>query len=178
MKKLESLRRKIWIQIERIGDHIWTYLAGIPQLRYSEITPTLYLGGQYKLHALKQFKERGITGIVNMRMRSKHTDISNLPWVSILQLPTIDGDAPTLQNLQKGVQFIHAHIQKGGKVYVHCRHGEGRGPTMAIAFLISTGMTLNDAYEVVRDVRTFAHPNKRQMNRLRSFEKMITSTAR
>ncbi len=166
-----SILKKVYIQWERLYDHVWTYVTGVPQLRYSRITPNLFLGGQYKLRAINELKDRGITAIVNMRTRTIHNKVSKYPWVTFLHLPTRDGYAPSIEHLKQGATFMQKQIDKGGKVYVHCRHGEGRGPTMAIAFLISTGMTLQDAYDVVRDTRTFAYPNKRQMERLKEFEK-------
>ncbi|MBA3551153.1 dual specificity protein phosphatase family protein, partial [Patescibacteria group bacterium] len=58
----------------------------------------------------------------------------------------------------------------GGKVYIHCRFGEGRGPTMAIAYLISTGLTLEHAIELVKKVRIFIRPTVVQIEQLKKFE--------
>jgi len=158
------------IEIERTFDHTYRRVTGLPQVRRSLITPNLYLGGQYNLEAFERLRHRGVTGIVNMRIHSIHKDISNLKDIRILNLPTPDLNAPTQADLKRGASFIKDEIQKGGKVYIHCRHGEGRGPTMAIAYLISSGLTYKDAFALVKKVRVFIRTTKVQMDALLEFE--------
>jgi dual specificity MAP kinase phosphatase len=121
---------------------------------------------------LETFEEWGVTAIVNMRTHSIHKDFKTVP-LKILHLPTPDYYAPTQKQLEKGVKFIQNEVDEGGKVYIHCRQGEGRGPTMAIAYLISTGLTLEHAIQLVKKVRTFIHPTKDQLKALRNFEKIF-----
>jgi protein-tyrosine phosphatase len=92
--------------------------------------------------------------------------------MKVLHLPTPDQQPPKLSDLAKGAKFIAEEIQEGGKVYVHCAHGEGRGPSMVIAYLISTGMTYEDGYEQVRKVRRFIRPTSTQIQQLKEFEKL------
>lgn len=172
-RKLISVIKFFSIQFERLLDHAYRHCYGLPTMKYSQITPTLYIGGQYNLKAIETLKARGITGVVNMRMRSIHSETDkNLSWLSILNLPTPDLTAPRMEDLQKGVKFIRKQIDAGGKVYVHCRAGEGRGPTMGLAFLIAEGMTLDDALKLVKQARTFAKPTPPQMKQLTLFEKL------
>lgn len=174
IRKLISTIKFFYIQIERGFDHLHRRYYGLPTMKYSQITPTLYVGGQYTLRAVKTLKKRGVTGVVNMRMRSIHKETdTNLSWLSILNLPTPDLTAPRIEDLQKGVKFIRKQIDAGGKVYVHCRAGEGRGPTMGLAFLISEGMTLEDALKLVQKTRTFARPTTPQMKQLKVFEDLM-----
>ncbi|MBA3283871.1 MAG: dual specificity protein phosphatase family protein, partial [Nitrosopumilus sp.] len=140
----------------------------LPTRKRSAITPELYLGGQYKLNSLNHLKKLGVTGIVNMRTRSIHTIAPE--GIKVLHLPTPDHHAPTLGDLSKGVVFIKHEVEAGGKVYIHCRFGEGRGPTMAIAYLISTGLTLEHAIELVKKVRIFIRPTVVQIEQLKKFE--------
>ncbi len=163
-----SFFRKIAIQIQRMGDHLWRKLFGLPQVRRSMITPQLYLGGQYGFRGIEQMKTNGITAIVSMRETSPEAE--QLTEFKVLHLPTKDRSAPKLVDLQKGAEFISEEIKKGGKVYVHCRYGEGRGASMAIAYLIFSGMTYSDAYELVLNVRTFIKPTPAQVARLKEFE--------
>ncbi len=173
LQKLKSPLILIIITIERVTDHLYRYITGLPQAKKSMITPFLYLGGQYSPQAFERLKLLGITGIVNMREISVHKDISGLKGIKILNLPTKDQTAPTQEALRKGVEFITKEILSGGKVYVHCRFGEGRGPTMIIAYLISTGLTFEDAESLVRKVRTFIKPTPSQIAALREFENSL-----
>lgn len=162
------------IQLQRFIDHSYRSLTGLPTLKRSSITPELYLGGQYNINSLNRLKKLGVTSIVNMRTRSIHTIAPE--GVKILHLPTPDMHAPTLEDLQKGVAFIQQEIDNGGKVYIHCQFGEGRGPTMAIAYLISTGLTLEDALAQVKKVRIFIDPTRPQIEQLKKFEQATQHT--
>jgi protein-tyrosine phosphatase len=84
-------------------------------------------------------------------------------------LPTIDDTAPTEEQLNTGVAFIHKVIANGGKVYIHCSAGVGRAPTMAAAYLIYTGYSLEEALLLIRKVRPFIYIMPPQMDRLRSY---------
>lgn len=169
MKKIISLWRYCVITFQRGFDHAWRKVFGLPQRRRSLITPSLYVGGQYRSYAVDDLQRLGITGVVNMRMHSIHKDIKGLK-LRICNLPTPDYCPPTQENLTKGVAFIQKEIDAGGKVYIHCRLGEGRGPTMAIAYLISTGLVYDDAYALVKKVRPFINPTEEQIEAVKKFE--------
>lgn len=172
LKQLQSLFLYFLVQIDRVVDHSWRYLTGLPLAKRSAITPDIFLGGQYGLQSISKLKLLGVTAIVNMRERSIHKDLKTLD-VKVLNLPTQDKTAPTLEQLKQGSKFIAEEIKNGGKVYIHCWWGEERGPTMAIAYLISTGMTFDDAFKLVKKVRTFINPVPNQITRLKEFEKVI-----
>lgn len=172
MKELYSLWVSGVIQLQRLIDHIWRHATGFPALSRSMITPNLYLGGQYYLRSITLLKRLGVTGIISMRMREvPHQEV--LRDFHLLHLPTPDRNAPTLEQLQEGVVFIEKEIKNSGKVYIHCRAGEGRGPTMALAYLIYSGMTYDDAYALVKKIRTFINPTPAQIERLQEFEKIV-----
>lgn len=169
IRQLKSTVTLFHINLQRISDHLWRTLSGLPMAKRSLITPNIYLGGQYSPFAVTRFKELGITGIVNLRIHSIH-NLAEAKKLNVLHLPTPDGYAPTQKQLEKGVQFIAQEIKNGGKVYIHCKYGEGRGPTMALAYLLYTGLTLEDAVAYVKKVRTFINPTPPQLAALRKFE--------
>jgi len=55
-------------------------------------------------------------------------------------------------------------------VYIHCRQGLGRGPSMAIAYLLKMGATYDDALATVKRVRSFINPRPVQVQRLKELE--------
>jgi protein-tyrosine phosphatase len=172
LKQIQSFFLYLIVQIDRVIDHSWRYLTGLPLARRSVITPDIFLGGQYGLQSVSKLKLLGVTAVVNMRERSIHKDLKELE-VKVLNLPTKDKTAPTIENLKKGSKFIEQEIKKGGKVYIHCWWGEERGPTMAIAYLIWTGLTFDDAFKLVKKTRTFINPVPAQIARLKEFEKEV-----
>lgn len=169
MSKIKSVFTLIVIFWQKIWDNIYRFFNGVPTLRRSQITANLFLGSQYTLVGLQKLKALGVTAIVNMRENPVFSE-SQYEGFHYLHLPTIDNTPPPLEVLIKGAEFVTREIQSGGKVYVHCRQGLGRGPTMAIAYLISTGLTFNDAFVLVKSVRTFINPRRTQIERLKELE--------
>jgi len=164
--------KSAWISSQRYSDHTYRQIVGVPQRRQSEITPTLFLGGQCSERGYQILRKRGITGIVSLRMRVRE-NLAELGVAHFLHLPTLDHHAPTLAQLQKGVKFIDQVIENGGKVYIHCAFGEGRGPTMATAYLMSQKLTLVAALGQVKAVRSFIRLSNVQLARLSEYEKLL-----
>jgi diacylglycerol kinase (ATP) len=162
---------RLWIRIKTIPlrhyDHWKRRLLGSPILATSQIYPNLYVGGQYRSAAAATLKQWGVTGVVNMRQLSRPV---TTPGLEVLNLPTPDHQAPTIEALRQGVAFIDRHIASGGGAYVHCRLGEGRGPTMAAAYLVSQGMRARDALAHLERYRPLVRPNSRQIRQLARFE--------
>jgi dual specificity MAP kinase phosphatase len=169
LNKLRSLITLLVIFWQKIWDNVYRLFAGVPTLKRSQITANLFLGSQYTLIGLQKLKELGITAIVNMREHPVFKE-SQYEGFHYLHLPTVDNTPPPLDTLVRGADFVAKEIKAGGKVYIHCRQGLGRGPTMTIAYLISTGLTFEDAFALVKKVRTFINPRPGQIARLKELE--------
>ena len=149
---------------------LWTRLfmwtVGREVWRYSQITPQLYVGGQIRAGGWRWLVAHGVTANVNLR--ENHDDsVHGVPHDAYLWLPTRDDHAPTPEQLRSGVAFISRVIEEGGRVYVHCASGVGRAPTMAAAYLISTGMTCEQAIAAIKHVRPFIKPTQPQLEALK-----------
>jgi predicted protein tyrosine phosphatase len=151
------------------ADHTVRYVTGANILCLSQITPQLHVGGQYRQRGLGRMQERGITAVVNMRSEFDNRDAGIAPE-HYLFLPTEDDHAPSLEDLHRGSEFIAEEVDRGGVVYVHCGSGIGRAATMAAAYLISTGMTADEAWETIRASRPFIKPTEVQVEQIRRFE--------
>jgi dual specificity MAP kinase phosphatase len=153
------------VKYQLILDIFSRIFRGSSLLKHVRITPNLYLGGSFRKRGLKKFKKWGITAVVNMRTTKP------VKGIKTLHLATKDLHDPKFEDLEKGVNFIKKEIQKGGKVYIHCRQGVGRGPTMLIAYLLTIDYTLDEAIELIKKIRPFIKPTKRQMAVLKKFAK-------
>ncbi|UCC61735.1 MAG: dual specificity protein phosphatase family protein, partial [Anaerolineae bacterium] len=111
---------------------------------------------------------QGITAVVNMRVEFDDNDDGIAPQ-RYLYLPTVDDQAPSLEQLHKGVAFIAAEVAEGGGVYVHCGAGVGRAATMVAAYLVSTGLKPDEAWARIRAVRPFIRPTAAQVKQLGRF---------
>ena len=67
--------------------------------------------------------------------------------VDVTRVPIVDFDKKDLlSHLDQAVAALHAALEGGGKVYVHCSAGLNRSPTVIIAYLIQhRGMSLDEA---------------------------------
>ena len=68
--------------------------------------------------------------------------------------PLLDTNAPTIDELKSGAQWI-ADAAQSGPVYVHCALGHGRSATFVAAALLLSGRAQNasSAVEIVRQQR-------------------------
>lgn len=154
---------------------LWLYgrgipaLTGSPMMRYSIVAPGVLVGPQYRQAGLRRLTEMGVRYCVNMRVEFDDAEHDLAPE-HYCHLPTVDDEAPTLEQLRRGVEFVDGAVSAGGSVYIHCGGGVGRAPTMAAAYFISRGYTLDDAVALIRETRPFIHIMPPQMDQLRRFE--------
>lgn len=151
---------------------IMPYMTGVPIFKYSEITPQLYVGPQFRQSGKRKMEILGITHSVNMRIEYNDADY-DLALPNYCYLPTPDHHAPSIEHLQEGVTFIQKAIEGGAKVYIHCEGGIGRAPSMAVAYFISQGHSVEDAIQLVRQKRAFINMTAVQVARLREFEELV-----
>lgn len=105
-----------------------------------------------------------------VNMRSEFDDeAAGLAPERYLYLPTTDDYAPSMVDLCRGIEFIRREIKRGGGVYVHCGAGVGRAPAMAAAYLVSTGLSPEEAWARIREVRPFVRPKPAQVAQIRDF---------
>lgn len=158
----------LWVVFTWTWTRVYLWTVGRPVLRYCPVTPQLYVGGQFNARGWRWLAAHGLTADVNMR--SEFDDAAHgIAPDAYLWLPTHDDHAPTLAQLRTGVAFIRRGIEQGGKVYVHCGSGVGRAPTMAAAYLVSTGLSVDQAWALIRKTRPFIKPTRPQLAALEQF---------
>jgi protein tyrosine phosphatase (PTP) superfamily phosphohydrolase (DUF442 family) len=180
MKPLEKALKGLgilWARFTRQGlrttalwaaDHAVRIVTGAPIQRVSQITPQLHVGGQYRRRGWPKLAERGITAVVDMRIEFDDNEAGIAP-PRYLYLPTVDDTPPTLEQLREGVAFIAEEVARGGGVYIHCGSGVGRAPTMAAAYLVNTGLTPDQAWARIHQVRPFIRPKTEQIAQIERF---------
>ena len=144
-------------------------VTGVPLMSNSRITPQIYVGPQYNRHGKRALEREGVTGDVNMRVEFDDA-AHGLALQHYCHLPTVDDDKPAIEHLQKGVDFIRQVVADGGKVYIHCKGGVRRAPTMAAAYFVSEGMSLTAALDLIKQARPFINITPPQMEALRRYE--------
>jgi hypothetical protein len=150
------------------ADHIVRVATGAPIERVSHIAPGLHVGGQYRRHGWRRLEARGVTAVVNLRVEFDDAAAGIAPQ-HYLHLPTPDDGAPSLEQLARGADFITREVAQGGQVYVHCGSGVGRAAAMAAAYLVSLGLSPEEAWAQIRKARPFVRPTMVQIQQVECF---------
>jgi hypothetical protein len=170
---VESFRRpfgRIWL---RVLARLMEWLTDIQpkQLNYSDVTPTLAVGGAFRSGQIKHLKQRGVTAVVDCRLEGHDDPLAlSQAGISFLHVPTLDRHGFTYAQLAEGVEWVLERVSNGGRAFMHCEHGVGRGPLMACAVLVAQGYSAPEALRIVRTGRWQALPNDRQLAVLLYFE--------
>jgi protein-tyrosine phosphatase len=149
-------------------DHALRLVTGMSPVRTSRITPNLYLGGQHYRRGLARMSRLGISATVSLRERADDR-VRGVALEKHLWLPTADDTPPTLEHLLEASAFIGQALAEGRGVYVHCASGVGRASTTVAGYLVSGGVTPDEAWAAIRRVRPFVRPNSDQMAQVEEF---------
>jgi predicted protein tyrosine phosphatase len=172
--RAQGLRLTLLAGIDKFGRK----LLGRPIWRFSWITPDILLGGQPARRLWRTLHMHGVTGVINLREEYDYFDEMGeaAGLFRYLYLPTRDNTAPTMEHLAEGVAFMQEVLARGGKLYIHCWEGLGRGPTMVAAHLVSQGYTPDEAWATIHRVRPFVRPMPEQRARLVEFAEALAES--
>jgi len=84
-------------------------------------------------------------------------------------LPTDDGQPPSPEMLSFGVQALEFFADRKIKVFIHCKNGHGRAPTLFVAYLMKRGMTMEAALSSLKVKRPTIHLTETQEAAVRAF---------
>jgi len=151
-----------------------THTAGDDHLfDYSKITDNIYIGSDLckgnfcPIHS-EQFKKLGICAELNLEKERKETppdDIDIYAW-----LPVADEHPPSPDQLLIGTAIINEAVGNKNIIYIHCKYGHGRSPTMVAAYFIRyKSMRFGEAVAFVSQKRKEIHLNELQIKALEDF---------
>lgn len=138
---------------------------------FSKITPYIYIGTNFccKVHFDKKLLKLGIKTDISLEDSKVDTPFGVKTY---LWLPVKDHYTPTLYQLQMGADVIENAVQNKEKIYVHCKNGHGRAPSLVIGYFIHKGMKMKDAISLIEKKRPEIHLQKTQLSALKKFEEM------
>lgn len=140
---------------------------------YSKIDEHIYIGSNLckgnvcPIHSV-DFKKLGVCVEINLddtRKEIPPDDIESYTW-----MPVVDGYPPNEIQLSLGTSLMNEAIIGGRTVYIHCRNGHGRSPTLVAAYLIRyKGMSVDEAEKFIKKSRPEIHIEKKQKKALEKF---------
>lgn len=84
-------------------------------------------------------------------------------------LPTANETAPTIKQMELGVKAIDFFVKNKIKLYAHCQNGHGRAPALVAAYLLTQGMKVSEAIELLKKKRPAIHLTEAQIQALENF---------
>lgn len=148
------------------------------QLNMHWVTEHLAVGGRVHPEDIPALARAGVTHVIDTR--SEYCDDADAlarEHIQLLYLPAPDTYPLTIEQLKEGAQWACEHMDRGGKVLIHCEHGVGRSVLLTCAALVYSGMSAHDALVLAQQKRWQAAPNSRQIQRLREFEHALLEQA-
>jgi atypical dual specificity phosphatase len=144
---------------------------------WNRIDSHVLLGALPFSRDVNKLASEGVSAVVNTCQEyagpiSKYKELG----ISQLRIPTIDFTPPTLQDIERAVEFMNRHIAAGNTVYVHCKAGRGRSATVVICWLIQNKQISADSAQ--RWVRKFRPQVNDLANRpvIREFERQYLAS--
>lgn len=168
---------RLWLRVvARL--HEWATKLDRRQLNLTWVTDHLAVGGAIRPRDYPRLATMGVTAVIDAREEARD-DVEALgrAGIQFLHLPTPDRHALRQADIGRGVAWALRHVQRGGKLFVHCEHGVGRGPLLGTAILVASGLSAPEALRLVRQRRWQAAPNDRQLEALLQYEASVRSAA-
>ena len=144
--------------------------AQIKKLQYNYITDGIYIGTNQccQTHFDEKLTKEGITADISLE-----EDRIDAPFgvEFSVWIPVKNHVSPTPDQLEFGVSVLEKLVSLGRKIYVHCKNGHGRAPTLVAAYLVKNGKTPQEAEEYIRQRRPTIHLENVQRQALINFNR-------
>ena len=102
---------------------------------------------------LAELRNLGVGALVNLTRRAWRQDVFKDADMKYLHLPVRGFDRPSLEQVDRFVEFCDEQIEQGRGVVAHCLAGRGRTGTMLACYLVHRGMEPDEAIRKVREKR-------------------------
>jgi len=142
------------------------------KLDFNYIAEGIFIGTNQccQTHFDEQLKREGITADISLE-----EDRLDAPFGVdfYIWIPVKNQIAPTPDQLAFGVSVLEKIVAMQKKVYVHCKNGHGRAPTLVAAYFITKGKTVEEAETFIKSKRSSIHLEDAQKQALQSFAQSL-----
>jgi protein-tyrosine phosphatase/membrane-associated phospholipid phosphatase len=116
------------------------------------VAPGVWIGRQLNDDESRAAREQGVTAVLDLT--AEFSETAEFRSATYENLPILDLTAPTIEQLNRAVNFISENADRGA-VYVHCKIGYSRSAAIVGAWLIAARVcgTADEAMARLRSVR-------------------------
>ncbi|MFL6752925.1 MAG: dual specificity protein phosphatase family protein [Sphingomicrobium sp.] len=141
------------------GPAAWT-----PDLHW--LSDELAVGGCFPAERAGELaRSHGIRAVVDLREEACDDErLLRGSGIDFLHLPTPDLEAASPAMIDRGVAFARGHIERAERVLIHCQHGIGRSPLLALCVLVDLGWSPLEALAHAKDRRAVVSPSRSQFD--------------
>lgn len=140
------------------------------KIDFNYITDGIYIGTNQccQTHFDEELKKLGITADISLEEDRLDAPfgIDFYAWI-----PVKNHMPPTTDQMEFGVTILEKLVAMKKKVYVHCKNGHGRAPTLVSAYLIRKGKSPEEAEALIKSKRPTIHLEETQREALRDFSR-------
>ncbi len=142
--------------------YVWNLLLGrvIKHRRWWDyVDEGVILGARPLTRDLANLYQEGVRAVINMCQEFPGPVLEYKKLgIEQLWLPTIDFQPPSLEHVSQGVDFIQKVVERGDKVYVHCKAGRARSATVVLCWLVKhRRMSIAEAQALLLTKRPHVH---------------------
>jgi predicted protein tyrosine phosphatase len=132
------------------------------QPEFDWLTDTLAVGACFPIdRAADLIRRHGIRAVIDLRSEDCDDERQlRSAGIDFLHLPTPDLEPPTIEMLDRGVEFARDYRDEG--VLIHCQHGIGRSALLALCVMVDRGWEPLDALAHAKDRRALISPSRSQ----------------
>jgi len=138
----------------------------------SFLNPNLGVGGACNVEGIANY---GIKSILDLREESMDNpeQIKKL-GINYLRIQISDRGIPSIQDTMMAVEWIKSKLSDNDKVFIHCTLGRGRGPLLAVLYLIYQGTEKIEAIKNVKKIRRYSYLNSKQLEFITEFQNYLS----
>ncbi len=96
-----------------------------------------------------------------------------------LQILSADFETISIENINRGIEYIHWNLKNSRNIYVHCKAGRGRSALIEMCYLVKYhNMTAEEAFKTIKNARPQAgfSKNNPKWTTLKQYEKFYKKT--
>jgi len=133
----------------------------------TEVEPGVWLSRRLSAREIRGIRSSGV-GLLAVLDLAAELPRGAPRELTYLSLPLLDGTAPSIEAMNRAVQWIDEQHARG-PVLVHCAAGHGRSATVVLAWLLSCGYAadVETGLARLRELRPGIAVNRSQLARVR-----------